>query len=152
MAEFVFGIYGFDFCIPSRVRDVELIPLHTYPECRDLGQDKEHFLLTGYGRLPTDTEERHVTSYTETIRRIADGMTFCQQQYVTLTRPIKVSPERLPTRLSTLQSRHTSGAVIGCDTFFPKSRTTFLELFLNCARGNVRDRWVRRGDDPRLAC
>lgn len=141
MTEYIFGIYGFDFSTRSQVRDLELIPLCTYPECRDRGQDKEQFLLTGYGRLPPNTDEHHATSYTETIRRIADGMTFCQQQYVLLTRPISVSAgdtidamiksERLVTRLLVLQSRHTSGAIIGCDTFFPQSRIDFLERFLD---------------------
>lgn len=136
MAEFVFGIYGFDFRTPSRVRDVELIPLHTYPECQDRGQDKKQFLLTGYGRLPPNTEERQI----ETIHRLADGMTFCQQQYVLLTQPIKVSAgdtidamikSELATRLLVLQSRHTSGAIIGCDTFFPQSRIDLLERYLD---------------------
>lgn len=141
MAEYIFGIYGFDFSTRSQVRDLELIPLYTYPECQDRGHDERQFLLTGYGRLPLDTEMRHVTSYTETIRRLTDGMTFCQQQYVLLTRLIRVSAgdtidamiqsQRLATRLLTLQSRHTSGAAIGSDTFFPQSRIDFLERFLN---------------------
>ena len=142
MAKYIFGIYGFDFSTRSQVRDIELIPLYTYPECRHHGQDKTQFLLTGYGRLPPDTEESHVASYTATIHRLADGMTFCQQQYVLPTRLIRVSAgdtidamiesERLAKRLlPLLQSRHSSGAVIGCDTFFPQSRTDFLERFLN---------------------
>jgi hypothetical protein len=141
-ADVIFGIYGFDFCHKAWVSGLELVPLYGYPECRDRGEHREVLLLTGYGKLPIDLTDTDLSFWTDKIQPLADGITFCQQQPVVVTRLIRISAGdsvedliqtmRLPPELPTLQeSRSRIGALVGGDAFFPESRRTFLELFLD---------------------
>lgn len=139
MADTVFGIYGFDFSEPFTVSQAELVPRHGFPECRSRAQDRTHLFLTGYGIFPEGRASADIDQ-SAFVRRLADGMTFCQQQMVTPTRLIRISAGdsiaqmitsgRLPESLPILSDRHTPGEAIGNDTFYPGSRALFLELFL----------------------
>ena len=141
MTDVIFGIYGFDFCKRASMSGLELVPLYSYPECRDRGEDRENFQLTGYGKLLVDPPDTDIRSWNNTIQRLADGITFCQQQSVILTRLIWISADdsvedliqtkRLPPDLPMFkETRSGFGALIGADAFFPESRRTFLEQFL----------------------
>ena len=139
MADTVFGIYGFDFSKRFTVSQAELVPCHGFPECQSLAQDRTHLFLTGYGILPESRASADIDQ-SAFVRRLADGMTFHQQQMVIPTRLTQISAGdsiaqmitsgRLPESLPILSDRHTPGAAIGNDTFYPGSRTLFLELFL----------------------
>lgn len=139
MVDTVFGIYGFDFSKRFTVSQAELVPCHGFPECQSLAQDRTHLFLTGYGVLPESRASADIDQ-SDFVRRLADGMTFCQQQMVIPTRLTQISAGdsiaqmitsgRLPESLPILSDRHTPGAAIGNDTFYPGSRTLFLELFL----------------------
>lgn len=139
MVDTVFGIYGFDFSKQFTVSQAELVPCHGFPECQSLAQDRTHLFLTGYGILPKSRASADIDQ-SDFVRRLADGMTFCQQQMVIPTRLTQISAGdsiaqmitsgRLPESLPILSDRHTPGAAIGNDTFYPGSRALFLELFL----------------------
>lgn len=139
MTDLVFGIYGFDFTTPATISQVEIVPLYRYPDSRRRAEDRTDLLLTGYGALRdgwTGTESDQIAL----VRRLGDGMTFCQQQLVVPTRIIRISPGdsvealvesgRLPASLPIFSDRQTFGEAIGNDSFFPGSRVRFLEMFL----------------------
>ena len=140
MTDVIFGIFGFDFCKQASVSGLELVPLYRYPECRARGEDRENLQLTGYGKLPVDPPDTDIRSWINTIQRLADGITFCQQQSIIVTRLIRISGDdsiedliqtkRLPPTSYVPKTLSGFGALICEDAFFPESRRTFLELFL----------------------
>ncbi len=141
MTDVIFGIFGFDFCKQASVSGLELVPLYRYPECRAPGGRPGEPQLTGYRKLPVDPPDTDIRSWINTIQRLADGITFCQQQSIIVIRLIRISGDdsiedliqtkRLPPELPMFQeTRSGFGALICEDAFFPESRRTFLELFL----------------------
>lgn len=142
MGDIVFGIYGFDFCQPRTVEHVDLVPLFQAEEARRRGADSQEFYLTGYGRFAPSPEVADEPSRHHVAMRLADAMTFLQQQHVVLTRLIQISPAddvevlvssgRLPDSLPSLQERPTSGALLMGDGFSTQSRTALLQRFVTC--------------------
>jgi len=91
----IFGIYGFDFSTACTVSGVDLIPFFDAHEAALRAGNVDQFLLTGYGRLPDDAEHTAggLSHWGYIARLIMDGMTFCQQQAVVVTKFISMSVE-----------------------------------------------------------
>ena len=77
MSDTVFGIYGFDFSKQFTVLQAKVVPCHGFPKCQSLAQDRTHLFLTGYGILPENRASADIDQ-SDFVRRLADGMTFCQ--------------------------------------------------------------------------
>jgi hypothetical protein len=138
-SDIVFGIYGFSFSRRATVIDADLVPLYASPESQKRATDRKTLDLTGYGVFPSGRQFQW-QDQAAFVRRLADGMTFCQQQMVLASRLISLSAGdtadamiasgRLPRSLPILADRHTAGQLIGEDAFWATSRTAFLETFL----------------------
>jgi hypothetical protein len=138
----MFGIYGFDFCSPHVVGNlslgvVNLEPKFGYPDCSTHGRSLDELRLTGIGRFVSEPSQAELA---DVIQRLADGVTFAQQQRVVATRPIALSrgdsveamieSKRLPEFLPILHRRNTAGGTICQDAFCREGVPAFLERFM----------------------
>ena len=140
MSSHIFGIFGYEFTRSAMIGDIEIIPLYSYEECRRLAEDQTMFHLTGYGVIPAPRTPVEHVRYVAEVRRLADGMTFCQQQHVLATAIIELSakdsvddlvqPHRLGRSIDILHRRDTLGPAIQSDTWALDSRVTFLRKFI----------------------
>jgi hypothetical protein len=143
MRDIIFGIYGFDFHEPRLVRHVDLVPLFPRVEATKRGADKDEFHLTGYGRFDACIDNADASARYDLVGRLADAMTFLQQQHVIVTHLIEMSPGdsvealvvsgRLPDTLQAFQKRPGGGSLLMGDGCSTKSRTDLLERFANLA-------------------
>lgn len=133
--EFLFGIYGYEFHLPSDLGEIELIPLHDPQRVAALAADESRFQLTGYGRFTSPVHDRQAV---ERLYVLEAALTFIEHRHVFVTPPISMSagdtleallgPDRLGAPIAGLTRRTSGGAAILEEKWSAGSRSTFLRL------------------------
>lgn len=134
----ILGIYGFDFMHPFTAGDIDFVPLHTYPECKERASDPDSFQLTGYGRFKAPASNHHDDA--DKVRLITAGMTFVERQHVIASMLVDISPgdtvdsyvdtDAFRQPLPSPTPRQTFGDLVQPDVWRPSSRPEFLNTFL----------------------
>ena len=90
MSQFVFGIYGYDFCQNTEIKGIQLIPkFRDYSELKKRVKDPETLWLTGWGILP-EGACKNLSSWVELVWLLSNGMTFCTQRAVLTSKLFEV--------------------------------------------------------------
>jgi len=142
---YFFGIYGYEITRPLSLNGLYLTPRVTPPnDARKLATSRSEFNLTGIGEITSSGRASLPESQRDILFDLAAALTFCQQQWVIVSRiishPDNVDPQRVlqsfPDQLDVRQERPSPGAVLISDFFDPDARCRFLDLCLDKLRDN----------------
>jgi hypothetical protein len=160
---FYFGVYGFEMTRSINVGPFRLHPrTEDYNNAKNDARDSEAFNLTAIGECSAEVNSIELHGQ---LHDLSAAMTFCEQQWVAVTRPFadeEIGPpekamEQAKPRLEFEVFRPTSGPLIWSDTFAPDARRNFLELCLSklvnhdfCEQTDFRPAFFRNVEIRRL--
>src|SRR5712691_5010022 len=134
---YFFGIYGYEITRPLSLNGFYLTPRVTSPnDARKLATSRSEFNLTGIGEITSSGGALLLESQQDVLFDLAAALTFCQQQWVIVSRITShsdnVEPQRVlqsfPDLLDVRQERPSQGAVLISDFIDPNASCRFLDL------------------------
>ena len=133
---YYFAIYGYEITKRIEFDDFILFPVTTKSqEAKKLAQDRNKFYLTAVGEIKNEPNSEYLFD-------LAGALTFCQQQWVIVSKsyefPENTDPGKIIENFSTIcettNKRPTQGSIIIEDVFSPDARKNYLDLCISQLR------------------